>query len=110
MWVKMEKERYGLLPRFLESDIDSIFNEINRWSTEYGNDPSTARKSVLEDIGWLKEHKGWLGNSVEAAVSSVLGSYGDILTHDAWISVETFLFKGILVILQGINYKLAEKE
>ena len=77
-----KEEIYGLLPGFLESDVDRILDEINRWATEAENDPETARKSVLEDVDWLKDKKGWLGNAVGAAVSSILDLYGDILTHN----------------------------
>ena len=107
---KRKEESYGLLPRFLESDVERILNEINRWAIESANDPDTARKSVLEDVDWLKDKKGWLGNAVEAALSSVLVPYGDILTHNDWVFLETVLIKGILVILQGINHKIAEKK
>ena len=103
-----KEEMYGLLPIFSESDADRILDEMNRWYTEAENDPETARKSVLEDIDWLKNEKGWLGNAI-GALNSVLDLYGDILNHNDWIFLETHLFKGILVILQFINYKLAEE-
>jgi len=105
----MFKDRYGLLPSIPEHVAEELSAEVEKFATLVKHDPEGARKSVSKDIEWLNEHKDFLGRAVKASVDSALELYGDKLTYEDWTTLELFLLKGFLLVLQGINKAMEEK-
>jgi|YelNatPaOPRAMG01_1025707.scaffolds.fasta_scaffold77088_2 hypothetical protein len=102
------ERKYSFLPKVSEQIVEQMMQEINDFATLMEHDFKGAKKSVSEDIEWLKENKDFLGRAVEASVDSALELYGEKLCHDDWISLQTLLLKGQLLVLQLINEALRE--
>jgi len=102
--------KYGLLPEVTETMVEVLKNEASEFADYMRNSPDRAKKSVLAEIKWLREHKDFLGSLVEAAVEPALDLVSDRLTHADWDELRIYLLKGVLLALQGINLGLERRE
>jgi hypothetical protein len=102
------ERKYGFLPRVPEHIVEQMMREVNDFATLMKHDFEGAKKTVSQNIEWLKENKDFLGKAVEASVDSALELYGEKLSHIDWISLRTLLLKGQLLVLQLINEALGE--
>jgi hypothetical protein len=103
------EHKYGFLPKAPEHIVEQMMQEVNDFATLTKHDFEGARETVSQDIEWLRENKDFLGKAVEASVNSALELYGEKLSHTDWISLQTLLLKGQLLVLQLINESLREK-
>ncbi len=105
---ELSERRYSFLPKIPEHVVEQMIQEVNEFATLMKHDFEGARKAVSQDIEWLKENKDFLGRAVEASVNSALELYGEKLSYIDWISLQTLLLKGQLLVLQLINEALHE--
>jgi hypothetical protein len=102
------EHKYGFLPKVPEHIVEQMMQEVNDFAILMKHDFEGARKSVNQNIEWLRENKDFLGKAVEASVDSALELYGEKLSHTDWISLQTLLLKGQLLVLELINEALGE--
>jgi len=101
------ERKYGFLPKVPEHAVDEIMQEVDNFTTFIKHDFEGARKAVDQEIEWLRENKDFLGVAVKTSVDAALELYGEKLSHDDWVSLQTLLLKGQLLVLQLINESLA---
>ena len=104
------EDKYGVLPEVPEHVVEEVMREVNAFGELMKHDPDAARKSVMDDIEWLKEKKDFLGEAVVAAVDPALELYDEQLSHRDWVDLETFLLKGVLLLLEAINRAMKESQ
>jgi len=46
---------------------------------------------------------------MEMAIDAALEFYGDKLTYRDWLTLELFLLKGVLLVLQGVNDAMKQR-
>ena len=102
------EEKYGALPSVSESTVESVMCEADKFAAEMKHDPQGARRSLEDEIKWLKENKDFLGRAVEASIDPALSLVEDKLTHKDWVELRCYLIKGVLLTLQMINEALKE--
>lgn len=102
------EDKYGLLPEVPERIAGKVLSEVTNFATFMKHDPEGAERSVVSDINWLKENKDFLGRAVEASIDPALELYSETLTHKDWVTLRTFLLKGVLLTLQIINESMKE--
>jgi len=103
-------DKYGLLPEVPEHIVDKLLTEVEDFTTLLKHDPEGAKRSLHQEIEWLKEKKDFLGKAVETSIDAALELYGDRLSHNEWADLQTLLLKGVLVLLQSLNEALKEKQ
>jgi hypothetical protein len=102
-------DRYGLLPEVPEHIVDKLLGEVEDFAALLKHDPEGARRSLYQEIDWLKERKDFLGKAVETSIDAALDLYSDKLNHRDWIDLQLLLLKGVLIVLQSIDEALKEK-
>lgn len=70
-----------VLPKVPEHVVNEVMHEVNSFVTFLKHDFEGARKSVGQDIEWLRENKGFLGISVKTFVNAMLELYGEKLSQ-----------------------------
>jgi hypothetical protein len=103
------KDKYGLLPEIPEHIMDTINDEAKDFASLFEHDTEGAKRSLHEEIEWLKENKDFLGKTVETSIEATLGLYSDKLTHKHWVDLQILLLKGVLFVLHSLNEALKEK-
>jgi len=103
------ERKYGLLPKIPEHVIEEVMQEVKSFATFMKHDFEGAREAVNQDIEWLRENKEFLGRAVEASINAALELYGEKLSHNDWVSLQTLLLKGQLLVLQLVNESLREQ-
>ena len=103
-------DKYGLLPEVPEHVMEELLTEVENFTTLLKHDPEGAKRSLHQEIEWLKEKKDFLGKAVETSIDAALELYGDRLSHNEWIDLRTLLLKGVLILLRSLNEALKEKQ
>ena len=103
------EDKYGLLPEVSEHVMDKLRREAEDFANLLKHYPEGVKRSLNQEIEWLKENKDLLGRTVETSVDAALGLYSDKLTHKQWINLQILLLKGVLFVLQSVNEAFKEK-
>jgi len=103
-------DKYGLLPEVSEHIMEKLLTEVENFTTLLKHDPEGAKRSLRQEIEWLKERKDFLGKAVETSINAALELYGDRLSYNEWTDLHTLLLKGVLILLQSLNEALKEKQ
>jgi len=103
---RMAEERYGLLPEIDEQTVLELEMEVLRFSELMEVDSEKAEREVLEEVKWLEKNKSLLGRLVETGIASALSLISDKLSERDLEDLRTYVLKGVLLILQGINLAL----
>lgn len=103
------KEKFGLLPAVSELVVSGLIDEVDRFAELMKHDPDEARSQLDQEIKWLEEHKDFLGRLVRVSVDVTLELFEEKLTYKDYVTLRYMLLKGVLVILQGINYTLQKQ-
>jgi len=100
------KEKYGLLPEVRVEEVRELEKEVSEFSEICHVAPEKAKWIVESEVEWLENNKGFLGRLVETGVDSALNLLSDKLEEPDLKEVRTYLLKGVLLVLQGINLAL----
>ena len=94
------------MPEIRVEEVRKLEKEVSELSEMCHVVPKKAKWIVESEVEWLENNKGFLGRLVETGVDSALNLLSDKLEEPDLKEVRTYLLKGVLLVLQGINLAL----
>ncbi len=94
------EDRYGLCLNFLNVVVMNSSQRLRLSQLSLSTIPRPPRNSSERKLGGSTRIRDSLGKVMETAIDAALEFYGDKLTYRDWLTLELFLLKGVLLVLQ----------